>query len=138
MRSWERRRKRLEKTWLRSEADLSSVSWPRRVAERSGSSKGTERTVACLAQRPKAALETAWRQRRPVRVRCWQRDKSLMKLELTEGAFVNSTVEQGVMDCSFMAILSSEIFVARDFKSCWRFLRWKKGTRVCVATVLRW
>src|SRR5260370_22201823 len=106
MRSWERRRKRLERTWLRSEADFSSVSWPRRVTERSDSSKRTGRELTCLEQRPAAALETAWRQRRPGRVRCSQRDKSLGELGLTDGSFVNSTVEQGLMDCSFIVSLS--------------------------------
>jgi len=62
----------------------------------------------CLEQRPAAALETAWQQRRPVRVRYWQRGKSL--------------VEQELMDCSFMLILSCEIFAWSDFKFYLGFL----------------
>jgi hypothetical protein len=49
-----------------------------------------------------------------VRERCWQRDKSLAGLELMGGSAISSTVEQGWMDCSFMAILSFEIFVSRN------------------------
>jgi hypothetical protein len=80
-----------------------------------------------LEQRPEAALETVWRQRRPVRVRYWQRDKSLVELELKGGSFTNSTVEQGLMDCSFMGILSFWICDSRDCKREWRFLNFLNG-----------
>src|SRR6266849_477387 len=104
MRSSASRSRRRERNPLMGTADLNSV----READRSDSSKRFGRDGACLAQRPAAALETAWRQRRPVRVRCWQRGKSLVELEL--------------MDCSFMLILSCEIFAWSDFKSYLRFL----------------